>query len=84
MNPLTQWLGGAVLALVLGGCGLMLDGPTDIETAQAVSDDLRDAQAAALHEALARQQAAHPERWTAEQRARGEVAVGLVAKGITK
>lgn len=29
MTPLTQWLGGAVLALVLGGCGLLLDAPLD-------------------------------------------------------
>lgn len=82
MNPLYQWLGGAVLALVLGGCGPLLDGPTDIETAQAVSEDLRDAQAAALHAALAAQQAAHPERWTAEQRVRADVAVRVIARGV--
>lgn len=29
MNPITQWLGGAVLALVLGSCGLLLDDPLD-------------------------------------------------------
>ncbi len=78
MNPLTQWLGGAVLALVLGGCGLMLDGPTDWQAEEDTAAAVREA---ALHEALARQQAAHPERWTAEQRARGEVAVGLIARG---
>lgn len=81
MNPLYQWLGGAVLALVLGGCGLMLDGPTDWQAEEDTAAAVREA---ALHEALARQQAAHPERWTAEQRARGGVAAGLVARGATK
>lgn len=79
MNPLYQWLGGAVLALVLGGCGLMLDGPTDWQAEEDTAAAVREA---ALHEALALQQTAHPERWTAEQRARADVAAGMVADGM--
>lgn len=76
MKHLTLWAGSALLALALGSSHL-LDGPSDMQAEEDTAAAVREA---ALHEALARQQAAHPERWTAEQRARGEVAANLIVE----
>lgn len=78
MKPLTTYALTSVLALALG-CGYLLDGPSDMQaeadTAAAVIDGEQ------WHAALAREQAAHPERWSAEQRGRAGVAVKLIAGG---
>ncbi len=64
------WAGAGILALVLSSSHL-LDGPSEIETAQATEDNLNDALAAA--------QAERPELWTAEQKRRARVAAQIVA-----
>ena len=67
------WAGAGVLALVLSSSHL-LDGPSDLEAAQATE--------ASLNDALAQAQAERPELWTAEQKARARVAAALVAREV--
>ena len=61
------------MALVLSSSHL-LDGPSDFEAAQATE--------ASLNDALAQAQAERPELWTAEQKARAQVAAALVAREV--
>jgi hypothetical protein len=50
----------------------LLDGPSEIEAAQATEESLNDA--------LAQAQAERPELWTAEQKQRARVAAQIVAR----
>ena len=67
------WAGAGLVALVLSSSHL-LDGPSEIEAAQAAE--------ASLNDALAQAQAERPELWTAEQKARAQVAAALVAREV--
>ena len=67
------WAGAGLVALVLSSSHL-LDGPSEIEAAQATE--------ASLNDALAQAQAERPELWTAEQKARARVAAALVAREV--
>ena len=67
------WAGAGLVALVLSSSHL-LDGPSEIEAAQATE--------ASLSDALAQAQAERPELWTAEQKARARVAAALVAREV--
>lgn len=71
LENLKFWAGAGVVALVLSSSHL-LDGPSEIEAAQAT--------AASLNDALAQAQAERPELWTAEQQARARVAAQIVAR----
>ena len=65
--------GAGLVALVLSSSHL-LDGPSEIEAAQATE--------ASLNDALAQAQAERPELWAAEQKARARVAAALVAREV--
>ena len=65
------WAGAGLVALVLSSSHL-LDGPSEIEAAQATE--------ASLNDALAQAQAERPELWTAEHKARARVAAQSVAR----
>ena len=65
------WAGAGLVALVLSSSHL-LDGPSEIEAAQAWE--------ASLNDALAQAQAERPELWTTEQKARARVAAQSVAR----
>ena len=67
------WAGAGLVALVLSSSHL-LDGPSEIEAAQATE--------ASLNDALAQAQAERPELWTAEHKARARVAAALVAREV--
>lgn len=67
------WAATAVLAFLLGGSHL-LDGPSDMEAEAATAASLRDA--------LAQAQRERPDLWTAEQKARADVAARLAAQGV--
>ena len=71
LENLKFWAGAGVVALVLSSSHL-LDGPSDLEAAQATEASLNDALAAA--------QAERPELWTDEQKARARVAAQIVAR----
>ena len=71
LENLKFWAGAGVLALVMSSSHL-LDGPSEIEAAQATE--------ASLNDALAQAQAERPELWTAEQKARARVAAQSVAR----
>ena len=73
LENLKFWAGAGLLALVLSSSHL-LDGPSEIEAAQATE--------ASLNDALAQAQAERPELWTAEQKARARVAAALVAREV--
>ena len=73
LENLKFWAGGGLVALVLSSSHL-LDGPSEIEAAQATE--------ASLNDALAQAQAERPELWTAEQKARARVAAALVAREV--
>ena len=73
VENLKFWAGAGLVALVLSSSHL-LDGPSEIEAAQATEASLNDALAAA--------QAERPELWTAEQKARARVAAALVAREV--
>ena len=73
LENLKFWAGAGVVALVLSSSHL-LDGPSEIEAAQATE--------ASLNDALAQAQAERPELWTAEQKARARVAAALVAREV--
>ena len=65
------WAGAGVVAFILSA-SFHLDGPSDLEAAQATEANLNDA--------LAQAQAERPELWTAEQKARALVAAQIVAR----
>ena len=67
------WAGAGLVALVLSSSHL-LDGPSEIEAAQATEDSLNDA--------LAQAQAERPELWSDEQKARARAAAALVAREV--
>lgn len=65
------WAGAGLVAFILSA-SFHLDGPSDLEAAQATE--------ASLNDALAQAQAERPELWTAEQKARARVAAQSVAR----
>ena len=67
------WAGAGAVAFILSA-SFHLDGPSEIEAAQATE--------ASLNDALAQAQAERPELWTAEQKARARVAAALVAREV--
>ena len=73
LENLKFWAGAGLVALALSSSHL-LDGPSEIEAAQATE--------ASLNDALAQAQAERPELWTAEQKARARVAAALVAREV--
>ena len=75
LENLKFWVGAGVVALVLSSSHL-LDGPSEIESAQATEAHRQDA----LNDALAAAKAERPELWTAEQKARARVAAQIVAR----
>ena len=75
LENLKFWAGAGLVALVLSSSHL-LDGPSEIEAAQATEASRQDA----LNDALAQAQAERPELWTAEQKARARVAAQIVAR----
>ena len=77
LENLKFWAGAGLVALVLSSSHL-LDGPSEIEAAQATEANRQDA----LNDALAQAQAERPELWTAEQKARARVAAALVAREV--
>ena len=75
LENLKFWAGAGLLALVLSSSHL-LDGPSEIESAQATEANRQDA----LNDALAAAQAERPELWSDEQKARARVAAQSVAR----
>jgi hypothetical protein len=71
------WAGAGLVALALSSSHL-LDGPSEIEAAQATEANRLDA----LNDALAAAQAERPELWSDEQKARARVAAALVAREV--
>ncbi len=69
------WAGAGLVALILSSSHL-LDGPSEIESAQATEDNRQDA----LNDALAQAQAERPELWSDEHKARARVAAQSVAR----
>ena len=77
LENLKFWAGAGLVALVLSSSHL-LDGPSEIEAAQATEANRQDA----LNDALAAAQAERPELWRDEQKARARVAAALVAREV--
>ncbi len=75
LENLKFWAGAGLVALVLSSSHL-LDGPSEIESAQATEANRQDA----LSDALAAAKAERPELWTAEHKARARVAAQSVAR----
>ena len=73
LENLKFWAGAGLVALVLSS-GHLLDGPSEIEAAQATE--------ASLNDALAQAQAERPELWSDEQKQRARVAAALVAREV--
>ena len=73
LENLKFWAGAGAVAFILSA-SFHLDGPSDLEAAQATE--------ASLNDALAQAQAERPELWTAEQKARARVAAALVAREV--
>lgn len=73
LENLKFWAGALAIALLLSSSHL-LDGPSEIEAAQATE--------ASLNDALAQAQAERPELWSDEQKARARVAAALVAREV--
>ena len=71
LENLKFWAGAGLVALVLSSSHL-LDGPSEIESAQATEANLNDA--------LAQAQAERPELWNGEHKARARVAAQIVAR----
>ena len=67
------WAGAGLVAFILSA-SFHLDGPSDLEAAQATE--------ASLNDALEQAQAERPELWTAEQKQRARVAAALVAREV--
>ena len=71
------WAGAGLVALALVlSSGHLLDGPSEIESAQATEAHRQDA----LNDALAAAQAERPELWSDEHKARARVAAQIVAR----
>ena len=77
LENLKFWAGAGLVALVLSS-SYHLDGPSEIESAQATEASRLDA----LNDALAAAQAERPELWSDEQKARARVAAELVAREV--
>ena len=75
LENLKFWAGAGVVALVLSS-SYHLDGPSEIEAAQATAAHRQDA----LNDALAAAKAERPELWSDEQKARARVAAQIVAR----
>ena len=75
LENLKFWAGAGLVALVLSSSHL-LDGPSEIEAAQATEANRLDA----LSDALAAAQAERAELWSDEQKARARVAAQIVAR----
>ena len=73
LENLKFWAGAGLVAFILSA-SFHLDGPSEIEAAQATE--------ASLNDALAQAQAERPELWAAEQKARARVAAALVAREV--
>ena len=73
LENLKFWAGAGLVALVLSSSHL-LDGPSEIEAAQATE--------ASLNDALAQAQAERPELWSDDQKALARVAAALVAREV--
>lgn len=71
LENLKFWAGAGVVAFILSA-SFHLDGPSEIEAAQATE--------ASLNDALAQAQAERPELWSDEQKARARVAAQIVAR----
>ena len=71
LENLKFWAGAGAVAFILSA-SFHLDGPSEIEAAQATE--------ASLNDALAQAQAERPELWAAEQKARARVAAQIVAR----
>ncbi len=78
LENLKFWAGAGLVALVLSSSHL-LDGPSEIEAAQATETTEANRQDA-LNDALAQAQAERPELWSDEQKARARVAAQIVAR----
>ena len=77
LENLKFWAGAGVVALTLSSSHL-LDGPSEIESAQATEAHRQDA----LNDALEQAQAERPELWSDEQKQRARVAAALVAREV--
>ena len=77
LENLKFWAGAGAVAFILSA-SFHLDGPSEIESAQATEASRQDA----LNDALAAAQAERPELWEAEQKARARVAAQSVAQGV--
>ena len=75
LENLKFWAGAGLVALALSSSHL-LDGPSEIEAAQATEANRQDA----LSDALAAAQAERPELWSDEHKARARVAAQIVAR----
>ena len=73
LENLKFWAGAGAVAFILSA-SFHLDGPSEIEAAQATE--------ASLNDALAQAQAERPELWSDEQKARARVAAALVAREV--
>ena len=73
LENLKFWAGAGLVALALSSSHL-LDGPSEIESAQATE--------ASLNDALAQAQAERPELWSDEQKARARAAAQSVAREV--
>ena len=73
LENLKFWAGAGAVAFILSA-SFHLDGPSEIESAQATE--------ASLNDALAQAQAERPELWSDEQKARARVAAALVAREV--
>ena len=73
LENLKFWAGAGLVAFILSA-SFHLDGPSEIEAAQATE--------ASLNDALAQAQAERPELWSDEQKARARVAAALVAREV--
>ena len=75
LENLKFWAGAGVVAFILSA-SFHIDGPSEIEAAQATEANRQDA----LNDALAAAQAERPELWRDEQKARARVAAQSVAR----
>ena len=73
LENLKFWAGAGVVAFILSA-SFHIDGPSDVEAAQATE--------ASLNDALAQAQAERPELWSDEQKARARGAAALVAREV--
>ncbi len=71
LENLKFWAGAGAVAFILSA-SFHIDGPSDVEAAQATE--------ASLNDALAQAQAERPELWSDEHKARARVAAQSVAR----